>query len=115
MPSTSDASTRPTPVPPMTMPVKTTPRTGKAAPIAGLPFTRADIEQTVPERFAQVVRRFPGQVALTGQGRRWTYRELDDRANRIAHAIGEKTRFASLELGLRSWRQRLRDVSSGWE
>ena len=76
----------------MTVLVKATAEHGKPAPLSGLPFTRADIEQTVPARFAQVARRFPDQIALTGHGRQWTYRELDRRANWLAHAIRERTR-----------------------
>jgi amino acid adenylation domain-containing protein len=57
-----------------------------------LPFIRDDIEQTVPARFERVARHFPGHIALTGDGRRWTYRELNVRVNRIAHAIRERTR-----------------------
>jgi amino acid adenylation domain-containing protein len=75
----------------MTVLAETTTNPGTPAPPA-LPFTRADIEQTVPERFELVVRRFPNHVALTGQGRQWTYRDLDGRANRIAHAIRERAR-----------------------
>ena len=58
-------------------------------------MTRADIEQTVPARFAQVVRRFPDHLALKGNGRQWTYRALDGRANAIAHAITEHARPGS--------------------
>ena len=72
-----------------------TTESGKTAPPAGLPFTRADIEQTVPERFAQVARCFPDHVALTGKGRQWTYRALDGRANWIAHAIKERAQRGS--------------------
>lgn len=75
--------------------VETTRETARAAPLPGLPFTRADIEQTVPARFEQVARRFPNHVALTGQGRQWTYQELDRRANRIAHAIRERARLGT--------------------
>ena len=57
----------------------------------GLPFTRADIEQTIPARFEAVARRFAGRLALTGGGRRWTYGELNGQANRIAHAIRGRT------------------------
>ena len=60
-----------------------------------LPFTRADIDQTVPGRFAQVVRTFPDHVALRGRGRQWTYRGLDRRANGIAHAIRAHARAGS--------------------
>ena len=52
-----------------------------------LPFTREDIEQTIPERFEQAVRRFANHIALTGNGQRWTYSDLNRRANRIADAI----------------------------
>ena len=60
-----------------------------------LPFTRADIEQTIPARFAQVVRSVPDHVALTGKGRQWTYRQLDARANGIAHAVQTHARAGS--------------------
>ena len=63
----------------------------EAALPASLPFTREDIEQTVPERFEQVVCRFPNHIALTGNGRRWTYFDLNRRVNRIAHAIRAST------------------------
>src|SRR5262249_13632726 len=56
-----------------------------------LPFTRADIEGTVPGRFEKIVQHFPDQLALTVRGRRWTYRELNARVNGIAHAIREET------------------------
>ena len=68
---------------------------GKSAPPSGLPFTRADIEQTVPGRFAQVVRRFritSLSPARAGSGRT---RDLDGRANWIAHAIRERARPGS--------------------
>jgi len=76
----------------MAVPAKAMTEPGKTAPLSGLPFLRADIEQTVPARFAQVARRFPDHVALTGQGRQWTYRELDQRANWLAHTIRERVR-----------------------
>jgi len=65
-----------------------TTETGEAAiSLDLLPFTRADIEQTVPVRFEQAVRCFPGLVALVGDGQRWTYLDLNRRVNQIAHAI----------------------------
>ena len=57
-----------------------------------LPFTRADLEQTVYVRFEQVVRRFPNHIALVGNGERWTYLDLNRRVNRIGHAIKESTK-----------------------
>ena len=65
------------------------------ATATALPFTRGDIDQTVPGRFAQVVRTFPDHVALTGKGRQWTYRELDHHANGLAHAIRAHARPGS--------------------
>jgi len=65
-----------------------TTETGEAAlSLDLLPFTRADIEQTVPVRFEQVVRRFPDHIALVGSGQRWTYLDLNKRINRTSHAI----------------------------
>ena len=72
-----------------------TPQIRDAAPPSGLPFTRADIEQTVPARFAQVASAFPNRVALTGKGRQWTYRELDRRSNWIARAVTQHARPGS--------------------
>jgi acetolactate synthase-1/2/3 large subunit len=60
--------------------------------ISPLPFSRDDIEQTVPARFEQVVRCFPGNVALTGPSQQWTYADLNRRVNRMAHAILGRTR-----------------------
>lgn len=45
------------------------------------------------ERFASVARRQPNAVALTSEGREWTYAELNEESNRIAHLL------QSLEVG----------------
>jgi len=52
-----------------------------------LGFTRADIEQTIQARFETVVRLVPNRIALSGDGRSWTFDELNRQANQIAHAI----------------------------
>ncbi|MGW4233440.1 non-ribosomal peptide synthetase [Streptomyces sp. NPDC004980] len=39
------------------------------------------------ELFAQRVRTHPDTVAAVQDGRQWTYQDLDDRANRLAHAL----------------------------
>ena len=54
------------------------------------PFEKADIEQTLASRFTAIARLMPNRVALTGCGSQWTYRELERRANGIAHAIDER-------------------------
>jgi amino acid adenylation domain-containing protein len=55
--------------------------------VIGVAMTRADIEQTIPARFAWIVRQVPERLALRGGGRSWTYAALNAAANRIAHAI----------------------------
>ena len=77
----------------MAVPVESTTTTAQVASALG--FTRADIVQTIPARFAHVARHLPDHLALTGHGKQWTYRELDRQANRIAHSILERARPGS--------------------
>ncbi|MFD9732627.1 condensation domain-containing protein, partial [Micrococcus luteus] len=42
---------------------------------------------SVPALFAAQVSRAPDAVAVTFEGRSWTYRELDDAASRLAHLL----------------------------
>ena len=42
---------------------------------------------SIPALFATQVSRAPDSVALTSAGRSWTYRELDEAANRLAHLL----------------------------
>jgi amino acid adenylation domain-containing protein/non-ribosomal peptide synthase protein (TIGR01720 family) len=42
---------------------------------------------SVPELFADVVRRRPDAPAVVGEGVSWTYRELDERSDRCARAL----------------------------
>ncbi|MBZ4324587.1 AMP-binding protein, partial [Streptomyces huiliensis] len=42
---------------------------------------------SVPALFAEHVARTPDAVALTFEDRSWTYRELDENANRLAHLL----------------------------
>ncbi|NOK22422.1 amino acid adenylation domain-containing protein, partial [Corallococcus carmarthensis] len=44
-------------------------------------------DSTLPEVFAQVVARFPEKLALEFGEARLTYRQLDERANRLAHHL----------------------------
>ena len=51
-------------------------------------LTRAAPPQTsVPMRFAQQVARVPDAVAVRFDGRSWSYRELDEASNRLAHLL----------------------------
>ncbi|KUI44087.1 non-ribosomal peptide synthetase [Mycobacterium sp. GA-1199] len=45
---------------------------------------------SIPELFAAQVARTPEAVALTSQGRSWTYRELDEASNRWAHLLSSR-------------------------
>ncbi|MCY1015586.1 non-ribosomal peptide synthetase [Pyxidicoccus sp. MSG2] len=44
-------------------------------------------DSTLPEVFASVVARFPDKVAVEFEGAKLTYRELDARANQLAHHL----------------------------
>ncbi|OBH02893.1 non-ribosomal peptide synthetase, partial [Mycobacterium sp. E1747] len=44
---------------------------------------------SLPELFARQVSRAPGAVALRCGARSWTYREVDEASNRLAHALVE--------------------------
>lgn len=52
-----------------------------------IPFPPSEIEQSMPERFDQQVRRYPDRLAVKSQGRSFTYAILDETSNRIANAI----------------------------
>ncbi|WP_156425323.1 non-ribosomal peptide synthase/polyketide synthase, partial [Mycobacterium sp. GA-1285] len=45
------------------------------------------VPMSIPELFAMQVARTPEAVALCGGGRSWTYRELDEASNRLAHML----------------------------
>ena len=45
------------------------------------------IAPSLAQAFEQAVAQFPDRVALTHEGRHLSYRELDRRANRVAHAL----------------------------
>ena len=51
------------------------------------PFGREEIEQSIIARFAKQVRKAPESIAVRSAGLRWTYRELDERSDRIAQGI----------------------------
>jgi amino acid adenylation domain-containing protein len=54
---------------------------------AFVPFLREDIEQTIPARFEQIVRRYPDRLAIKTPQHNWTYDLLNREANRLAHAL----------------------------
>ncbi|WP_139797934.1 non-ribosomal peptide synthase/polyketide synthase, partial [Mycobacterium noviomagense] len=50
-------------------------------------LTQRPLSVSVPELFAAQVARAPEAVAISGAGRSWTYRELDEASNRLAHLL----------------------------
>src|ERR1700681_4456970 len=58
---------------------------GPAGPFAEFP--EAAVEQSIPDRFEQQVRRCPRQIALRTGHHELTYDALNETANRLARAI----------------------------
>src|SRR5713101_6504092 len=54
---------------------------------AFLPFAPADIEQSLPERFEQQVRTYPGRLAVKTRHASYTYEALHKVSECVAHAI----------------------------
>lgn len=57
-----------------------------------LPVNRTALDQrataaSVPQLFSEQVARSPEAIALTSEGSPWTYRELEEAANRLAHLV----------------------------
>jgi len=61
-----------------------------ARPAAFVPFSAAEVEQSVPARFEAQAARHAGRLALAGRRERYTYAELNGLANGIAHAVLER-------------------------
>jgi len=53
-------------------------------------FRKEEIQQSIPARFAQQVRRFPHHIAVQTREAQITYDELDRFSNRIARVVLEK-------------------------
>ena len=51
------------------------------------PFHKADVEQTIDQRFEELVRLFPDRLAIHTEQDSITYSELDEAANRVASVI----------------------------
>jgi amino acid adenylation domain-containing protein len=52
-----------------------------------VPFPLADVEQSIPARFAKMARAHPHRLAVKVGGRAMSYAELDAAANQVAHAV----------------------------
>ncbi len=57
------------------------------APRGFVPFASAEVEQSIPARFAKMARAHPGRLAVKAGGRALSYAELDAAANQVAHAL----------------------------
>ncbi|HEY0606513.1 MAG TPA: amino acid adenylation domain-containing protein, partial [Herpetosiphonaceae bacterium] len=78
-----------------------------AAQLIAKGCTRADfaIDQTIAERFARQVLRTPDAIAVVDGDERLTYRELERRANELAHllierGVGARSRQGDVAVGL---------------
>jgi amino acid adenylation domain-containing protein len=58
-----------------------------AVPDGFMPFARTEIDQSIPARFAKIVARFPGRLAVVAPDESIDYAELDARANAVAHDL----------------------------
>jgi len=52
-----------------------------------VPFEKNAIDRTLTERFETIARLFPEKTALISAGRSLTYRQLNETANQLAHAL----------------------------
>jgi len=50
-------------------------------------FPRMELEGNIPRRFESQVARHPERIAVEAERRSWTYRALNEAANRVARAI----------------------------
>jgi non-ribosomal peptide synthetase component F len=53
-------------------------------------FEEGEIEQSIPDRFEQQVRKYPNRLAVKTKNYKFTYDELNKAANRVARAILDK-------------------------
>ena len=53
-------------------------------------FREGEIEQSIPERFEEQVRKYPDRLAVRSRNCQLTYDELNQAANQVAHAIREQ-------------------------
>src|SRR6266403_2236945 len=63
-------------------------------------FRKEEIQQSIPARFAQQVRRFPHHIAVQTREAQITYDELDRFSNRIAQVVLEKCRAKTAPIAL---------------
>ncbi|MDP2604422.1 MAG: hypothetical protein Q8S00_17825 [Deltaproteobacteria bacterium] len=50
-------------------------------------FKKEEVEQSIPERFEQIVAKHPDRITVKTKADALTYAELNQATNRVAHAI----------------------------
>jgi amino acid adenylation domain-containing protein len=50
-------------------------------------FTKEEVEQSIPQRFERIVRKFPERIAVKTKNNTRTYAELNRAANQVAHTL----------------------------
>ena len=50
-------------------------------------FSRSDIEQSLTNRFEEQVKKHSANIAVKSRAHGWSYKELNERANRIARSV----------------------------
>jgi len=60
----------------------------------------AEVEQSIPERFAQIVAWHGDRIAVSARSTEWTYAELDQRSKRLAAQILEHSDVKSEPVAL---------------
>jgi amino acid adenylation domain-containing protein len=63
-------------------------------------FEKRDVDQSIPERFQQQVRKYPHHVAIKTNTQTATYSELNQAANRIARAVVTQCNNGTNAVGL---------------
>jgi amino acid adenylation domain-containing protein len=52
-----------------------------------MPFPDAAVEASIPERFERQAELYPDRIAVKSRRRQWTYRQLNEQANRIGRTV----------------------------
>jgi amino acid adenylation domain-containing protein len=63
-------------------------------------FEKSDVDQSIPERFQQQVRKYPNHVAIKTKDRTVTYSELNHSANQIGRVILAQCKNGTSAVGL---------------
>jgi len=63
-------------------------------------FPAEAVDRTVLERFSDMVREFPDRIAIKTPSSELTYHQLDEAANRVAHAISEQSSGSAVPVAL---------------